>query len=61
MSFTIVLIVVILGTSDAKGRYKSCEYEYLQKCDESFVADFQAHLDDPDMEIYCDTFQVRTK
>lgn len=62
MHFTIVLlVVVILGTSDVKGRYKSCEYEYLQKCDEGLVADFQAHPNDPDIEIYCDAFQVRTK
>ncbi len=59
MSFTVLLlVVVILGTSDVKG-YESCEYEYLHKCDEGFVAGFQAHPNDPDMGIYCDVFQVR--
>ncbi|KAL9966692.1 hypothetical protein ACROYT_G024804 [Oculina patagonica] len=57
MSFTVLLlVVVILGTSDVKG-YESCEYEHLHKCDEGFVSGFQAHPNDPDMGIYCDVFQ----
>ena len=60
MSFRIVLIVaVILVTSKVKG-YKSCEYEQLHKCDEGFVAEFEAHPNDPNMGVYCDVFQVRT-
>lgn len=61
MSLTIVLlVVVILGTTDVKG-YKPCENEHLQKCDEGFVAGFEAHPNDPDIGIYCDAFQVRSK
>ncbi|KAL9966694.1 hypothetical protein ACROYT_G024806 [Oculina patagonica] len=57
MSFRIVLLIaVILASSNVKG-YESCEYENLHKCDEGFVAGFQAHPNDPDMGIYCNVFQ----
>ena len=60
MSFKIVLLVTVtLGTSNAM-RFEPCELEYLHKCDESFVADFATHPKDPDMGVYCNTFQVRT-
>ncbi|KAL9966673.1 hypothetical protein ACROYT_G024785 [Oculina patagonica] len=46
----------MLGTSNATS-FKQCEYEYLHKCDEGFVAGFEAHPHDPDMGIYCNVFQ----
>ena len=57
MYFKIILAVVfMLGCSDVKG-YESCEYELLRKCGEDFVAGFEAKSN-PDMQAYCNGFQV---
>ena len=60
MSFRLLLLAAVaFVTSNGKCDH-FCEYKQLHKCDEEFVAGFEAHPNDPDMEVYCNVFQVCT-
>lgn len=38
--------------------YLFCEYEHIHQCDVGFVAGFDAYPNNPNMNVYCDVFQV---
>ena len=58
MSFRVLLLVaVIFGAPNVKG-YEPREYAHLIKCNEVFVAGFKTHRNDPDVQVYCNAYQV---